>query len=365
MQVSHTITPVFDEGNLVSAAGLAPMLALAESAGLHRKLARLSVDSPHVGVKAAGIVAGMLAGADSIDDLDVLRHGAMGAVFDGLRAPSTYGTFLRTFTHGHVQQLNRAGNTMLTALTTRLPTLLPAAAPQSLTFVDIDDTVRQVHGYAKQGARYGYTHRKGLNIRLATMCTGDSAPLIAGTSLRRGNINSVVGGAPLVTRAINTARAAGVRGQIMTRADSAYYSRKVVAAASADGNWFSITCRLHKSLRHTIASIDENAWQPIKYTNAVYDDDEQRWVSDAEVAEIPFTAFTGQRHRHRHRIDCRLIVRRVKGPGRARRCVHHPQGDHRRDHRARLSSRLGSGDHRLRGRRIHVLAPDHAPHPPG
>ncbi len=106
MKPSHTIRPVFDDPNLVSAAGLVPALRLAESAGLHDLLGEhLSVPSPNPASKTVGVVAGMLAGADSIDDLDLLRHGGMPRLFAGVRAPSTLGTFLRSFTHGHVQQV--------------------------------------------------------------------------------------------------------------------------------------------------------------------------------------------------------------------------------------------------------------------
>jgi hypothetical protein len=93
---SHTIRPVFDDPNLVSAAGLVPALRLAESAGFHDLLGGLSVPAANAGAKAASVVGGMLAGADSIDDLDLLRHGGMVRLFGGVRAPSTLGTFLRS-----------------------------------------------------------------------------------------------------------------------------------------------------------------------------------------------------------------------------------------------------------------------------
>ena len=109
-KASHTIRPTFDDPNLVSCAGLVPALRLAESAGLYDLLdERLSVGSPNSTVKTASMVGGMLAGADSIDDLDLLRHGGMGRLFSGVRAPSTLGTFLRSFSHGHVQQLDAVG----------------------------------------------------------------------------------------------------------------------------------------------------------------------------------------------------------------------------------------------------------------
>ncbi len=152
MKASHTIRPVFDDPNLVSCAGLVPALRLAESAGLYDLLEQVSVPSPNAGAKTAGVVGGMLAGADSVDDLDLLRHGGMGRLFAGVRAPSTLGTFLRSFTHGHVQQLDKVSGDLLAGLTTRVPGLRRRRA-DGIGFVDVDDTVRQVHGYAKQGER--------------------------------------------------------------------------------------------------------------------------------------------------------------------------------------------------------------------
>lgn len=109
MKASHTIRPVFDDPNVVSDAGLVPVLRLAESAGLHDLLAaQLSVASPNATAKAASVVGGMLAGADSIDDLDLLRHGGMPRLFPGVRAPSTLGTFLRSFTHGMCSSSTRS-----------------------------------------------------------------------------------------------------------------------------------------------------------------------------------------------------------------------------------------------------------------
>ena len=130
MKLSHTLaatTAVFDDPSLISWAGL--VLALADSAGL-RDLAqeRLSVPTDkgaNAGGKVASLVAGMLAGADSIDDLALLRHGGMGRVFDRAYAPSTLGSFLRAFTFGHVRQLDAVASRFLTALGRGAP-LLPA-----------------------------------------------------------------------------------------------------------------------------------------------------------------------------------------------------------------------------------------------
>lgn len=137
MKPSHTIRQVFDDPNLVSTAGLVPALRLAESAGLYELLETLTVPSPNAAVKTTSVLAGMVAGADSIDDLDLLRHGGTGRLFAGVRAPSTLGTFLRSFTHGHVQQLDKVNAALLAGLTDRLPALL-AGDDETTTFVDVD-----------------------------------------------------------------------------------------------------------------------------------------------------------------------------------------------------------------------------------
>ena len=308
MKPSHTVRAVFDEANLVSAAGLVPALRLAESAGLSDALQGLSVPAPNPAAKSAGVVAGMLAGADSIDDLELLRHGGMHRLFEGVRAPSTLGTFLRCFTHGHVQQLDAAGAKVLAGLVGRVPGLLAGA--ERLAFVDVDDTVREVHGYAKQAAAYGYTRRRGLNIQLATLSTDHAAPVIARARLRRGNVASAAGAGRLLAQAIGTARAAGASGQVLARADSAYYGWAFVGTALRHRAWFSVTARMDPKVKAAISSIDDSAWTPIKYPEAVFDQEQQRWVSDAEVAEVDYVAFTGRR-KHQH-VPCRLVVRRVR-----------------------------------------------------
>jgi hypothetical protein len=307
---SHKIRPVFDDPNLVSSAGLVPALRLAESAGFYDLLDGLSVRSPNAAAKAACVVGGMLAGADSIDDMDLLRHGGMTRLFGGVRAPSTLGTFLRSFTHGHVQQLDAINAGLLAGLTARVPGLLGGAAAEGVAMVDVDDTVREVHGYAKQGAAFGYTRQRGLNIQLAVVSTPLSAPVIARARLRSGNTASAKGAGRMLAQAITTARAAGVTSRLLCRADSAYYGWAFVGAAVRHQAWFSVTARMTKTVTAAIAGIPAQAWRPIEYPNAIYDETEQRWVSDAEVAEVAFTAFTGRR-KHEH-VPCRLVVRRVK-----------------------------------------------------
>lgn len=312
MKASHKISPVFDDPNLVGSAGLVPVLRLAESAGLHDLLeAHLTVDSPAAAVKATGVVAGMAAGADSIDDLDVLRHGAMPKLFTGVRAPSTLGTFLRAFTHGHVKQLDAVASRFLAGLAERVPGLLTGAQdPDGIAFLDLDDTVGEVHGKKKQAAGYGYSSVFGLNAMIATCSTPLACPVIVASSLRKGQTQSGSRSAHMLKRAAATIRRAGVRAQVMGRADSAFYRRDLVTAMIQAGMWFSITARLNPKVTAAIAAISDKAWTPIQYPQAIWDATEQAWVSDAELAEIDFVAFTSK-NKDQH-VPCRLIVRRVK-----------------------------------------------------
>jgi Transposase DDE domain group 1 len=311
MRVCHGVRAVFDDPNLVSCAGLAPVLELGRRAGFHALVAE------HVALGKAGgvnadlkvpcLVAGMVAGADSIDDMAMLRHGAMGSLFSGVRAPSTLGTFLRSFTFGHVRQLDAVASRLLVNLTRRAPLLTGA---DTLAYLDVDDTVRQTYGYAKQGAGRGYTGVKGLNALLAIVSTPTCAPVIAAARLRRGGANSARGAHRFVTDALVTASKAAATGVLVLRADSAYYGHDVIAAAQRQGARFSITARQDKAVRAAIASIAADAWTTIKYTNAVFDEEAGVWVSDAEVAEISYTAFTSK-PKTKH-IKAKLIVRRVK-----------------------------------------------------
>ena len=257
------------------------------------------------GAKVSALVAGMVAGADSITDLAVLRHGGMGRLFTGVRAPSTLGTFLRAFTFGHVRQLDAVAARFLTDLTRHAPLISSSA---EVTYVDIDDTIRSTYGYAKQGTGYGYSGVKGLNALLATASTASSAPVIVATRLRKGSANSARGAARLVADALVTTRSCGVGGTVVLRADSAFYGRDVIAAARRAGARFSITARKDRAVTRAIDAIPDDAWSTIRYPNAVFDEQLGQWVSDAEVAEIPFTAFASRRKTDR--VTARLIVRR-------------------------------------------------------
>ena len=194
MRVNHSISAGFDDPNLISCAGLVPVLALAERAGLHDLVDEHVRVPGSVGsnpaAKIAALIAGMVAGAHTFDAMDLLRHGGMGRMLTAGRAPSTLGTFLRAFTFGHVRQLDAVASRVLVNLAGRAPLL---AGADQVAYLDIDDTIKATYGHKKQGAGYGYSGVKGLNALLAIVSTPVSAPVIAATRLRRGATNSARG----------------------------------------------------------------------------------------------------------------------------------------------------------------------------
>ena len=316
MQLSQIpkVAATFDEVNLVPSAGLVPVMRLARLTGLESLVDRMVTVPGGAGVdaaaKVASIVAGMVTGADSIDDMDALREGAVGKVLPGVKAPSTVGTFLRAFTFGHVRQLGAVAGAMLARLAFLVNILSGHDDHRdAVTWLDVDDTIRETYGYAKQGVGYGYNKVKGLNALLGMVSAG-SAPIIVGHRLRQGTVSSARGAGKFLADAIAAARRVGAGTVIRCRLDSAFYNHKVVAAIRHAKAQFSITARMDRAVQKAISSIPEDAWVSIKYPKAIYDEEQQRWISDAQVAETTYTAFTSKGRKHR--VTARLIVRRVK-----------------------------------------------------
>src|SRR4051794_9196172 len=323
VRVSHRFTTGsarFDEDNLVSDAGLVPLLGLAEQTGLAGIIAeKVSIKAPRIKSGSANlapklltVIAGMCAGADSIDDLDMLRAGGMPILCDGVYAPSTLGTLLREFSFGHARQLESVLREHLVALAERTPVL---AGIDDQAFVDIDSLLRPVYGHAKQGASYGHTKiagkqvlRKGLSPLATTISTPACAPVLAGMRLRAGKTGSGKGAGRMVAQAIVTARAAGATGKILVRGDSAYGNRAVVRACRRGNAEFSLVMTKNRAIARAIDSIPDTAWTPVRYPGAVQDPDTGAWISDAEVAEVTYTAFAATKDR----TTARLVVRRVK-----------------------------------------------------
>jgi len=333
---SHA-APVFDDERLVSCAGLVPVMGLAEQTHLVEllaervefKTAKVASAGTNPAPKLTSIIAGMAAGADCIDDLDLLRSGGMGRVFAGVYAPATLGQLLREFTHGHALQLASVLRAHLVNLVQGTG-LLPGIGER--VFVDIDSLLRPVFGHAKQGASYGHTKiagkqvlRKGLSPLATTLSTREGAPVIAGIRLRAGRAGSGKGAASMVTEAIRVARTAGATGEVLVRGDSAYGHSTVARACLAAGARFSLVLVKNKAVTAAIATIPDDAWVPVHYPGAVVDPETGEWISDAQVAEIPvFTAFASTAYP----VTARLIVRRVRDRARLEELFpvwrHHP-----------------------------------------
>ena len=198
MKVSHNFaaaSALFDDEHLVSCAGLVPVMALATQTGLSQLLEhkvqfaceRIKSGAANPSPKLTTLIAGMCAGADSIDDVDVVRSGGMKTLFGGVYAPSTIGTLLREFTFGHARQLESVLREHLAALCRQVPLL---AGADERAYLDIDSLLRPVYGHAKQGAGFGYSGVRGLNALLATVTTSGSAPVVVAQRLRKGSCGS-------------------------------------------------------------------------------------------------------------------------------------------------------------------------------
>ncbi len=174
----------------------------------------------------------------------------------------------------------------------------------------MDDTIIEVHGHAKQGAGFGYTRVRGLNALIATLTTDRGAPLVVAQRLRKGSCGSPRGAKRLIGDAVKQARRLlGTDAPILVRMASAYYGRDAIHAAITGGAHVSVTVRATNPVKAAIAGIDERAWTTIKYPNAILDETTGTWISKAEVAEVPFTAFTSQKKADR--VPGRLVVRRI------------------------------------------------------
>jgi Transposase DDE domain group 1 len=227
---------VFDDPNLIADVGLVPVVALAERVDLPElvtELVRITGAANSAGAnpaaKVMSLLAGMVAGADSIEDVDRLRHAANSVAFDQIRAPSTLGTFLRSFTHGHVQQWNAVLRRTLIALAGQTP-LLPGA--EEVVVVDLDSTHRQVYGYAKQGAAGGrLTGKKTLHPLIATASRPRARPVVVAVRLRQGKAADVRGAARFLAEALTTVRAIAPTAPIVVRGKSKFYTADVVATA--------------------------------------------------------------------------------------------------------------------------------------
>ena len=240
----------FDDHRLVANAGLILPTTLARHLGLPQ-LVQECLDlgnapgRANTGDKIMTLVASALAGGDCIDDADVLRTGGTARTLGGtVKAPSTLGTFLRSFRWGHVRQLDRVSRELLARA------WAAGAGPGDTPLtIDLDSTICETYGLAKEGARHhSYTGQRGYHPLLAIAAgTGD----VLMSRLREGRANTARGDAHFLRETVSRVRYGGASGQLTMRADSGFYTHAIVAACRRMDVRFSITIRQHKSLRQS------------------------------------------------------------------------------------------------------------------
>jgi hypothetical protein len=252
----------FDDERAVANAGVLLPAVLAERLGIEGLVDRTvdlgdRVGAANPGRKVMTLVSAMTLGADCIDDCDVLRSGQTGAVLGHtVAAPSTLGTFLRAFTFGHVRQLDR----VLADCLVRAWAAGAGPGAERL-IVDVDSFVGEVYGYDKQGAGYGYTHKRGYHPIVATRAeTGEVLHIRA----RKGSANTSRGALRFVEELIPRVARAGATGPRLLRADSGFWNRKVMARLQSAGWTYSIGVRQQKHIKAAIAGVPEQDWQPLE-----------------------------------------------------------------------------------------------------
>lgn len=286
MPSSHSpsrLSVMFDDDHAVASAGLALVATLSEKLGLTEAVDELVDVGPFPGKRVATLVHAMVAGAQCIDDAEVLRSGSTGVVLGHpVMAPSTLGTFLRKFSFGHLRQLDKLSETMLT----RAWGAGAGPGEESMT-IDMDSTICEVSGKKKHGAAYGYSKVLGYHPLLATRSeTGE----VLHVRFRKGSASSGRGAERFVRELVGRCRRAGAAGSLTLRADSGFYSRHVVKACRDHEVAYSITAPQNPGVKKAISGIDEGTWTPIEYT-----DNGEAWVAE-----------TGYGDGHR------LIVRRTR-----------------------------------------------------
>jgi hypothetical protein len=298
MRSCHSLDAVevtFSDEHLVANAGLVLPATLAQHLGVlglfgeHLDLGE-APGRANVGPRAMTLIHSALLGGDSIDDADALRAGETHTVLGhAVSAPSTLGTFLRSFTWGHVRQLDVVSGELLKRA------WAAGAGPGADPFtIDVDSSIHETYGLAKQGGtRFTYNHVRGYHPLYAV-----AAPTrdVLHVRLRGGNAHAGRGAASFLTETFNRVRDAGSTGPLVLRADSGFYNRNVTEACQRADVRFSITAKLHKGAIHkAIDAIPESDWVAIPY-----------FLDAADVAETTYQPFgpKGQ--------PFRLIVRRVR-----------------------------------------------------
>jgi len=287
----------FDDDSLLPNGGLSVAALLAQRLGVADLIDAHVTVAGEAGAngsaKAATVIGTALAGGDCIDDARVLQAGATKRLFDGVRAASTVGIWLRAFVWAGVRQLDRVTRELLRRAWAA--GLGPPDLSADLT-IDIDSTVCETYGLAKHGGqRFAYTGVRGYHPLVASLAqTGE----LLHARLRGGSANTGRGAASFVAETISRVRHAGATGQLTLRADSGFYTGAVISACRRHDVAFSITARKNRGIQRAIDQIREHDWIPIPY-----------WLDGgADVAETTYTAFAGTRHE----TTARLVVRRVR-----------------------------------------------------
>jgi len=285
------IEVTFDEPNLVANAGLILVATLVRRLGLERLINETVDLSGRVGGSRPGrkvltLVHALAAGGSHIDHADMLRAGATGSVLGHrVMAPSTLGTFLRSFTFGHIRQLDRVlGETLRRAWG------FGAGPGSDQVVIDVDSTICEVCGKAKHGAGYGYSKVFGYHPLIAVRAwTGE----VLHVRMRKGAANTQRGAVRFVEELVARVRRAGATGELIMRFDSGFWSNATLATLERLDVGYTMGVRMIKAVTRAVEAIEESAWTPIDYTVD----------GEAEVAEC---IYKGRR----------LIVRRTRLVGR-------------------------------------------------
>lgn len=299
MRSSHSLDALsvqFDDDNAVADAGLLLPATLAQHLGLkelfyeHVNLG----DAPgraNVGDKAMTLIGSLIAGGECIADADALRAGETDQVLSHwVAAPSTLGTFLRSFSFGHARQLDVVSGKLLE----RAWSAGAGPGDEPLT-IDVDSTICETYGLEKQGgSRFTYNYVRGYHPLISIVAgTGD----VCHTRLRGGPSHAGRGASSFIKETVASVRAAGATGEITIRADSGFYNHKVVASCRKADVRFSITVKMMgKALHQAFSAIPQEDWTSIPY-----------FMEGAAVAEISYTPFATKKGAQ----PMRLIVRRV------------------------------------------------------
>lgn len=281
----------FDHDGIVANAGLILPATLMARLGIEALVDTwVNTGSSRPGRKILTLVAAMIAGATHIDHVNMLRAGATQRVLPfKVMAPSTIGTFLRTFTFGHIRQLDAVLSRVLARAWET-----GAGPGDGPLVIDLDSTICEVHGKAKAAAGYGYTGVLGYHPLLATRAGTDE---VLFARMRRGSANTARGVVRFVDELTANLKGAGATGPMTVRADSGFWSWKLIDRLNAHGIAWSITVRLHKNMKAAIAGIEEDSWVDIDYTLG----------GQAQVAEATYSAGRGKNQR-----SVRLVVRRTR-----------------------------------------------------